>query len=486
MPRELDGDHALTLFLGGGRSIAIGAAATPASASDTAQWPAGSLGSILVRIGPSQRSAASMRALLTECHRGLRADGRLAVALENRLMGLVSRIRSHLPFGPLSSASNAPAATGPSLGAVLGALRAAGFDDISTFVAAPTADDPLEIRRPRSRAEFLWSPAYLITAGKAGAIGTSLIERIGERVVGSETEGDTSPKATVTRVTNSTRGKSMAFVECGTSRIVIRIPRSEIARDDEANAHVLLRDLRRNPLVAPWIARPVLAGTEAGHSFYAESRVAGRPLAGRLSPENRADYAREAGRFLTALNPDLDKHPAVPIAGNLYRAMVQPMLDRALEYLTDPDLRRGARSLIDGSLRGAQSRLGFVHGDFGASNILVSGERFAAVVDWEAARRSEPPVLDVYNYLDSVHRTCTPGLTIVDTVPLLFDGDWPEREERDLLERFLGYCGIDIRFRRGFALLYFLHHIGPQLRFTNRETGPRRRLEQVIERLISR
>jgi hypothetical protein len=48
----------------------------------------------------------------------------------------------------------------------------------------------------------------------------------------------------------------------------------------------------------------------------------------------------------------------------------------------------------------------------------------------------------------------------------------------------LDYCGIDVRYRRGFALLYALFHFGPQLRFAHAD-GPRPRLEQVVRWVVA-
>ena len=162
------------------------------------------------------------------------------------------------------------------------------------------------------------------------------------------------------------------------------------------------------------------------------------------------------------------------------------MAEFVLRHVVDPSLRARAKSMIDETLLGATSRLGIVHGDFGTGNILVSGSRITGVIDWEAARCGAPPVLDAFNYLDSVHRTCNKGLSIVDTLPMLAEGDWPIPGEMDFLRESFRRSGVDFRFRKGFALMYFLFHIGPQLRFASEEQGPKRRLEQVLRRMVER
>mgnify|MGYP000019841844 CR=1 FL=1 len=482
MTQPLDANHALTLFLGDGPAIVVESGTACDDARKLAQLPDRSVGSILVKLAHRRRSDPPIRALLADCHRALADDGRLAVVLENRWEAIASRIRTRSWRGSGPAPGPLAAIGGVSLGTVLRALAKTGFGDVSTLLASPSADDPSEVRRPSSKVDLMMSPGFLVTAGKSGSVGAPVVERMAERVGPGAVQATVRP--TVSFVANSQRGKSIVFIEGGARRSVIRVARSRVARRDEAKAHALLGDLRRDARVANLVAAPLARGIEGTHAFFAESHADGQPLARHLSAANRPAYLFEVERFLKMLNGDLDRRPVVPLDRTPQGAFFRPMLERVLEHLRDAALRADARALIDDSLRGAHSRLGTVHGDFGTSNILASDGRITAVVDWEAARRAEPPVLDAINYLDSAHRTCNPDLTIVETVPMLMRGDWPVPEEHDFLERFLRHCGIDRRFRSGFALLYLVFHIGPQLRFAQRETGPARRLEQVFRRVL--
>lgn len=483
MTRQLDANHALALFLGDGPAIIVESETACDDARELAQLPDRSVGSILVKLAHRRHADPPIRALLADCHRALADDGRLAVVLENRWEAIVSRIRTRSWRGSSPAPGPLAAIGGVSLGTVLRALANTGFGDVTTMLAGPRADDPSEVRRPSSRVDLVMSPGFLVTAGKSGSVAAPVVERIAARIGPSGVP--TTVRPTVSFVANSQRGKSIVFVESGAQRSVIRIARSPIARRDEARAHALLGDLRGDARVASLVAAPLTRGIEGTHAFFAESHAEGQPLARHLSAANRPGYLAEVERFLKTLNGDLDHRPVMPLDGTPQGPFFRPMLERVLEHLRDATLRADARALIDDSLRGARSRLGTVHGDFGTSNILASDGRVTAVVDWEAARRAEPPVLDAFNYLDSAHRTCNPGLTIVETVPMLMRDDWPVPEERDFLERFLAHCGIDRRFRSGFALLYLLFHIGPQLRFAQREAGPVRRLEQVFRRVLA-
>jgi aminoglycoside phosphotransferase (APT) family kinase protein len=484
MTQPLDADHALTLFLGDGPAIAVESTGTAGEAAELASLPDASAGSILVRIARHRHGAAPIRALLDQCRRVLRDDGRVAVVLGNRWGPLLSRIRTRTLAGSAGRPGMAAMTGGTSLRTVLKAIDRTGFADVSVFSACPDSDEPPDVRLATSRADRLLSPGFLVTAGKAGALRAPVIQQIADRVA-LRSAGNDFRLSTITHVANSSRGKSIAFVDTGTNRSVIRIPRSQVARLDEARAHALLGELHGDPRLAGLVATPLLCGTEGGHTFFAESRVEGHPLARRLSVRNRHDYLVDVERFLHALNPDLDRRPLVALDETVHGGLHRPMLEHVLRHLDDEGLEREARALVEKSLHGAHSRLGTVHGDFGTSNILELNGSITAVVDWEAARQSEPPVLDAFNYLDSAHRTCTPSLSIVDTVPMLSRGDWPVDDEHRFLERFLDRCGIERRFRRGFALMYFLFHIGPQLRFADRETGPKRRLELVFRQMLA-
>ncbi len=231
-------------------------------------------------------------------------------------------------------------------------------------------------------------------------------------------------------------------------------------------------------------------GTIGGQAYFAESRLPGIPLRAALSRNGsrreRLRWLREANAFLRALNPELDRQPAMALDEGDAGADIGAMLERVLAHVPDMGLREATRAMFQASTIGATSRIGIAHGDFGCSNILVSDGAISGVIDWEASRRAAPPVLDAFNYVDSVGRSCDARLSIVETIPMLSEGEWPIAEELEFLHGFLDYCGIDRRHRNGFALLYFLFHVGPQLRFADSEEGPKRRMQQVLRRLLER
>ncbi|MFO1300392.1 MAG: aminoglycoside phosphotransferase family protein [Burkholderiaceae bacterium] len=485
-------DHPLRLFLGAEPALLL-------------RWPSqrsrlprkADAGSILVVVEAGDSPEVSLDQFLRHCCGALRSDGRIAVLLEGRahrlfagsLARLRARLRGQRGAGGHSAAGGARGAIPPTLRSVVAALRAGGCRSVAIHSAAPSLADPHEIR-PRAWRAGWFAPAWLVTAGRGAPHAVPLLEAIVAAIDRSLTGGAPAARGSWHRVANSPRGKSVALATSGDTEVVIHLPRWPVAQADEAEAHRLLRDLQANPRIAARVPRPLSSGTIADQPFYAETRLEGIPLGAELSRNGSRSAQRawlhEADAFLRALNPVLPQRAAAPLtagaAGNDFRAM----FDRMLAHIADRGLREATLALFEASLDGAASRIGLVHGDFATNNILVANGAISGVIDWEAARRAAPPVLDAFNYLDGVRRCCSPGLTIVETIPMLADGEWPVGEELDFLRSFFDYCGIDFRFRKGFALLYFLFHVGPQLRFAAHEPGPQRRMEQVLRQLLRR
>jgi len=310
-----------------------------------------------------------------------------------------------------------------------------------------------------------------------------LLQLMLDAIVEARPDLSAEKKIVLVSVTNSPRGKTVAIAQHGRERFVLRIARSDAMLRDEARSFVVLRRLEVNGAVCAKVPRPVIEGLAGGLRFFVQGHLPGSALAASLRPDNRAGYLAQVEAFLRGLN--CDPSDPVPIAiDSLQGAWVgQPMVPFVLQHIDDPALRARTRDLIDGALRGARGRLGVVHGDFGASNILVEGERLTGVIDWEASHDHGLPVLDSFNYLDATHRHCNPGLEIADTLPLLASGEWPVQGEMEFLKRSFDRCAMDFRLRRGIAILYLFFHIGPQLRFVSTESGPRERLNRVLQRL---
>jgi aminoglycoside phosphotransferase (APT) family kinase protein len=383
-------------------------------------------------------------------------------------VGLLLDNRWRLPFG------------GPSVASLRAALRAAGFTDLAFHAVAPSSAEPLALKP-----QGAWpAPACLVTARIGQPDGPSPLEQIEQGLRATLAEAGPSARCRLERIVASAKAKSLVFLRAGDARIVVRVAHDSAAQDAEAHAHGVLAELQRNPAVAPLVPIALWSGSAGGHACFAETALGGRPLAGLIGTHNRAGYAAAAAAFLDALDTALPQRKAVLFAESLLPQRMQPMLERLLPWLDDTGLQQRTRRWFDDALAGSAGRLGTEHGDFSASNLLVRADRLSGVVDWENAEPMGLPLLDAFNYLDSVQRHDA-GVTLAETLPQLAAGDWPVAAERDMLQRAFERCAVDARLRPGMTLLYALRHFDAQLRFAPPDAPMRQRMRQVLERLTA-
>jgi aminoglycoside phosphotransferase (APT) family kinase protein len=191
-------------------------------------------------------------------------------------------------------------------------------------------------------------------------------------------------------------------------------------------------------------------------------------------------------RLLRAINPLPREIALAPLAGAHFLRLVEQPLQKVLESIDDQGLAKEVSAALFERLRDIPVRFGLVHGDFSVYNIFALDGRVNGLIDWEDVNPSGLPILDALNYLESVHRAFNPELTLVDTIPLLASGDWPVEEERRFLAESYEYLGFDAKHHRGFTVLYWLHHVRPQLEFSlacNRG-GIRQSIDLVARELL--
>lgn len=475
--------HPLALFLGDGPRLVLGRPGDHTGVLARVDLAEGALGSVLLLAGATvPRRGRHLVEFLAHCRRLVRPGGRIGVLGANRLPAAVQALRTALALrSRVQRTHDAVGSMGPRQ--VVSGLRAAGWEDVSLLSVAPSANDPA-VMTPLHGSLGWGGPALLVTAASGTDARPSLLgamlAALGEACPGPQP----GPRPELVQVTNSERGKSVAIASRGTERFVVRIARSPAMLEDEARSFAVLLRLQSNAGVAGRVPRPLLDGAAGGLRYFVQSHLQGSPLTRVLDAASREAYLKEAEAFLRELNPGPPE--ASPIAvDTLQGAWVgQPMVPFVLQHIEDASLRAKTRALLDETLRGASSRVGIVHGDFGTGNILVEGGRLTGVIAWEASHDRGLPVLDAFNYLDATHRFCSKGPDIVDTLPMLARGEWPVRGEIEFLRRSFERCGVDFRFRAGLALLYFFFHIGPQLRFVATEGGPKVRLERMVRAMV--
>ena len=440
-------------------------------------------GSVVVLTG-----AAAVRDLAAQARawrESLPPDGHVVVVVENRLrarlVGMRHRVRRL--FGMGSRETGGHPLRGPNLKEMRSALRSAGLACEQVFAAYPSTRHPRELVPVSGRRDLL-APGHLLVARFMGEAEPAPLQALVSTVQRAGAAQCPAVDWRVLRMSASEKHKSIVFIGDTAPRVVVRISHSIAACEAEARAHGLLRDLCSRPGVSGLIPAPVCTGEIAGEPYFAERAIAGVPLAGLIGPDTRASFVPAVESFLVGLNPPQSGHEeglarhrldALPFAASV--------MARVLPLVQDAAVRERVAALLKHSLAGVVCRAGLLHGDYGVGNILVSEGRLSGVIDWENAQHAAPPVLDAFNYLDSVQRRCSDGMTLADTVPMLARGEWPIPEELAMLRRGLARDGIEERCLRGFALLYWMRHLAAQLEFWGSGEALTRRVGAVLSRL---
>jgi aminoglycoside phosphotransferase (APT) family kinase protein len=347
------------------------------------------------------------------------------------------------------------------------ALRHAGYGRFSDYTIKPSLHNPATVLPKPGLLNRLRS-ARLLLAAHAGTPQLPTLAAL-PLLAG--------PDVGIEEVLCSEKDKTLVLAQVQGQAIVLRLPHTAAAIEAESRACATLTRLHTLDRLGSLLPRPrPRMGSDAAPAFV-ESRADGKPLGQVLTQGMRASLAPDVDRVLELLNPMKDG--AVAAAAPLYPAYALPLLRRLSAELGDaawvPPLARA----LEADLREASCRMGLVHGDFSVGNVFVRDGRLSGLIDWENTQWQAPPLLDAMNYMDSVERRCGGG-PLDRTVPLLASGAWPVPQEADLLRRAFERSGADMRHRKGYAMLYGLSHVAPQLKFAAPGDPVGARIEQLV------
>lgn len=432
---------------------------------------------------------------LKEVKRILKPTGQLFVAIENRLnaeyFGGRPDHHSNLLYGSLLPrfvanvysivSSRQPYRTYTySVPGYRRLFQAAGFDTQQFFGLFPGYSHLAETR-PLETDKAIWQPdtnekpgslkdalkhnkffvpAYGIIASNSAAPSVSLIERIAEKIQ-SQVQAKTGLALSTCQVTAKEKGVLLGNLD-GQS-IVVKIPFSDNAARGESRHSLLVKSLLELPGFSSILPEPLASGEVQNVHYYVERRVVGEPLLEKLNSGNRSTFLRAVAETQRILNPDLHSNDSVQLAGEAFSQIVDRPLQKVLAVIDRPELIASARQFFRDQLEGATVVKGLEHGDFSVNNIFVSNGNVSGIIDWECANVNGLPILDAFNYLDSVERELNPGITIADTVPMLANLAWKHPEEQHYLARLTETFGYERRYHAGFAYLYWLRHVAQQL-----------------------
>lgn len=345
-----------------------------------------------------------------------------------------------------------------------------GYSHLSEIVPLETSNDDIwqapnvQGLAGRIRREKHFVPAYGIIASASKARPKSVLRRIVSSI------NDTLPVEHSPLVITDFRitGKEKAVLRgtAGDLPIIISIPCNHFAdAAQERHYRFLERAVDLDGLGA-FVPRHIARGEIQKISYYVEQQLAGRPLRDELSNQGRTALLPGISSLLRAINPVPAGDAPTSLVGADFQRLVEQPLMAVVECLDDPDLAHELRTTLGQRLLGLKVHQGLVHGDFSVHNIFVHEGRVSGLIDWEGADSSGLPIVDALNYLDSMHRALHPGLTLLDTIPLLAKGDWPVEAERRFLAEIYEYFGLDAKHHREFVALYWLSHVRSQLDFS--------------------
>lgn len=432
---------------------------------------------------------------LKEIRRILKESGQLFVGIENRLNHEYFAGRpdhhSSLPYGALLPRMLAnlyslyrnrqPYRTYTySLGGYRQLMKDAGFNE-SEFVSLhqgysfveemipasgdfgfwePEKEDGLKLRLKRLPH---FAPAFGIISGTRGRPRNRLLNEVLDHVAAGLAE----PAGTirVTKLEVSSKDKLIVHALRGDSPTFIKLPFSAEALQAEQNNHERLKWLREHrSALREYVPLALFHGETAHQNFFVETGVDGAALATKAREGNDVlDCIRVGLGFLERLNP-VDELESKMLDAEVYEELITTRLTRLKEIIA-PDQVTRLEDMFRRYLEDARFPHGLVHGDYSASNVLLSDGEVRGVLDWEESQSRGIPAIDAVCLLISGGRLRTPGPSFAERV---FGIARREAEYGDLLgliDEYYEKTGTDPARHAGIVFLYWLHAVCHRLRF---------------------
>ena len=429
---------------------------------------------------PDTLGRGELAAFFSDLARLLKQDGQLLLIGANRfdlerLKRLAGGIGSHRPRGqPCDALENAGRTHRHTLSGLRSLLRRTGAmpvrectlrlagSELTEMVplrgAASSDRRRLSIRQRLTRSPRLAS-AFALLGSRSADTPQSLVDAaIDQLALTMASAADAPARADSMEVTR--KDKLVVTVRVGTGRAILKLPLSEAALASETRNHEVLLHLSRRRPASKLCPAPLATGTTDGVTYFAESHVPGAPLRALLAERGRTAALEQVFALVDALHPPREDIAVAPLDGDFYERLVNRRLEPVLGLVDSPSTARKVRAFFESRVRGIDVGVGLNHGDFSVSNLLAGVDGRLRAIDWEAADGSGIPALDAINYLDSTQRLFAPGQRIAQTLPLLANGPWPERDEMRFLARCYERLRTDQRHHEVLVWLRWLRHVG--------------------------
>ena len=346
-------------------------------------------------------------------------------------------------------------------------LRALGYGetavvlwDIDQFVHLP--GHRVTVRR--RAAEYL--PQRALVVGHREDHGPTVLEAVAEEVsrqVGHRVEYG-SPLAR--------QGRMVAVADEHVLRIAIGPGRKRI-KQHEGTLEFLAA--AAPPLIKERVPRLLAAGKLGLGEWSAEERLSGSAASHQLGQ----GLLEECIEFLVALH---NIRPAEARAPLLEKAQIVAAACARPEH-RDAVLELGSN--LDAEL--SELPRGFGHGDFWTRNLLVTGDRLGAVIDWDSAAPGSLPLLDLMHLTLSAQREKT--REYLGEAVVRHQLPWAAAGGDEIVDSYCRRLGIDLdsRLLKGLVFAYWLEHVAYEIDYARDRAGRpvwmRNNVEVVLDAL---
>lgn len=263
-------------------------------------------------------------------------------------------------------------------------------------------------------------------------------------------------------------GTLVVFFESEREEYVLRIPLNDDAhRRIEEAWSVLESIVEVHSWLRPKIPQKVGSGRKWGLPFYAESRVSGTSALELTSVGGAAKEVRKSAMsFLCQLGLS-NGGPVVEhcLVSELTRKYLDPIESYAPRHAGS---LQALGAGLDESFEQDTIPLITVHGDFNPTNVFLDneGKTVTGVIDWDAAERNGPPLLDLIHFLrgcNRYRREMPIGKWLLDA---LTANIW-DAEEQSLIREYMLRFQLEFRLLPSLTVLYWARHLYVHLKYSS-------------------
>jgi len=224
------------------------------------------------------------------------------------------------------------------------------------------------------------------------------------------------------------QGRTIALADACVLRVAIGPGRDKIETHRVALERLAARALP--PVVGQRVPRLIAAGKLGLGDWCAEERLPGTAASHELAPELLDDCVD----FLVALHAVEPGETGAPLIESA--KIVAASCTQAEHREAVLELGQGLDAELEGLPRG------FGHGDFWTRNLLVTGNRLRAVIDWDSATPGRLPLLDLLHLRLSAHRDKT--REYLGTALVRHQLPWAEMGGDEIVDSYCRRIGIDL------------------------------------------